>query len=194
MWPEAETLRTSAIISATDPKQTILKIRDKSMKKIDVGQTLAILANIGVIAGIFFLAIEIRQNQASLEEQNTLTRLSGRDTAFEYFSHWRTLLLENPELFDVWYKGRDGEELTSRERRTYRGLCNQYLFMNVALYNRFSALELGGEKLAIVENTAQEFAASENSAMCWNRMNESVRNRGYSEFADLVENSILETG
>ena len=35
------------------------------MKKIDLGQTLQILANIGVIAGIVFLAVEIRQNTVS---------------------------------------------------------------------------------------------------------------------------------
>jgi hypothetical protein len=31
------------------------------MKKIDLGQTITILANIGVIVGIGFLAIEIQQ-------------------------------------------------------------------------------------------------------------------------------------
>ena len=32
------------------------------MEKIDLGQTLTILANLGVIAGIFFLAIEVRDS------------------------------------------------------------------------------------------------------------------------------------
>jgi hypothetical protein len=32
------------------------------MKKIDVGQTIQVLANLGVLAGIVFLAIEVRQN------------------------------------------------------------------------------------------------------------------------------------
>jgi len=37
------------------------------MKKIDLGQTISTLANIGVIAGIAFLAIEIQQNTAAVE-------------------------------------------------------------------------------------------------------------------------------
>jgi hypothetical protein len=37
------------------------------MKKIDFGQTITIIANIGVIAGIAFLAIEIQQNTAAVE-------------------------------------------------------------------------------------------------------------------------------
>lgn len=51
------------------------------MKKIDVGQTISVLANIGVIAGIIFLAIEIRQNNQLLNAdaigavfENRLTR------------------------------------------------------------------------------------------------------------------------
>ena len=34
------------------------------MKGINVGQTIQILANVGVIAGLVFLAIEVGQNQA----------------------------------------------------------------------------------------------------------------------------------
>ena len=37
------------------------------MKKFDIGQMIGILANIGVIAGIVFLGIEIRQNTQSLQ-------------------------------------------------------------------------------------------------------------------------------
>ena len=32
------------------------------MKKIDLGQAIGILANVGVIAGIVFLGMELRQN------------------------------------------------------------------------------------------------------------------------------------
>ena len=37
------------------------------MKKIDLGQTITILANIGVITGIAFLALELRQNTAAVQ-------------------------------------------------------------------------------------------------------------------------------
>ena len=39
------------------------------MKKIELGQTITILANIGVIAGILFLAFELRQNNQFLAAQ-----------------------------------------------------------------------------------------------------------------------------
>ncbi len=38
------------------------RIETRKLKKIDLGQLLQILANVGVIAGIVFLAVEIRQS------------------------------------------------------------------------------------------------------------------------------------
>ena len=40
------------------------------MKKIDLGQTFQILANVGVIVGIIFLAVELRQNNEQLRLQS----------------------------------------------------------------------------------------------------------------------------
>lgn len=44
------------------------------MRKIDIGQAITILANLGVIAGIVFLAIEIRQNSALMRIQISQAR------------------------------------------------------------------------------------------------------------------------
>jgi hypothetical protein len=50
------------------------------MKKFDLGQTISIMANVGVIAGIVFLAIEVRQNnlQLAVQSENTLYELRER--------------------------------------------------------------------------------------------------------------------
>ncbi len=39
------------------------------MKKIDLGQTLSLIANVGVIAGILLLVYELNQNRAMMEAQ-----------------------------------------------------------------------------------------------------------------------------
>jgi len=41
----------------------------KKTRRIDLAQTVTILANIGVIAGIVFLTFELRQNNAQLASQ-----------------------------------------------------------------------------------------------------------------------------
>ena len=39
------------------------------MKKLDPGQVITIVANIGVIAGIVFLVVELRQNNQLMETE-----------------------------------------------------------------------------------------------------------------------------
>lgn len=46
------------------------------MKQFDLGQTVSIFANLGVIAGIVFLGIELRQNNDLMNEQQRFNRLS----------------------------------------------------------------------------------------------------------------------
>jgi len=46
------------------------------MKKIDLGQAITILANVGVIAGIAFLGIELRQNNELMASQQRFNRLA----------------------------------------------------------------------------------------------------------------------
>lgn len=61
------------------------------MKKIDLGQSISILANVGVIAGIVFLAFELRQNnellvaqtsyaQFNVEQQRRMLRMQESET------------------------------------------------------------------------------------------------------------------
>ncbi len=39
------------------------------MKKVDIGQTIQIIANIGVIAGIFFVGFELQQNTVAVKSE-----------------------------------------------------------------------------------------------------------------------------
>jgi hypothetical protein len=83
------------------------------MKKIDLGQTITILANIGVIAGIVFLAFELQQNnealglQARLERENTVRQGLNRR-------------VENPDLIRAAAKSFSDEELTLEEELLLR--------------------------------------------------------------------------
>ena len=54
------------------------------MKKIDFGQTVTILANVGVIAGLAFLGFELHQNNEFLEQQERYTFLQNVVGATEF--------------------------------------------------------------------------------------------------------------
>jgi hypothetical protein len=79
------------------------------MKNIDLGQGITILANIGVIAGIAFLAYELRQNTLA-------TELVAAQGFLEAAGSTNRLMVENPNLTEIIAKDIEGEELSRAER------------------------------------------------------------------------------
>jgi len=90
------------------------------LKKLDLGQTISILANLGVIAGILFLGIELRQNNTLMESQARFNRLS---VITEGYGPWA----ENGELAELRVRASNGEELSEVERRRIEGAIMQIL-------------------------------------------------------------------
>jgi len=88
------------------------------MKKIDLGQTITILANVGVIAGIIFLAIEVQQNTASLNESRNLAIAQAQqDRASDLDESFRSLAnSEHLPLIFLKYADSGISSLTEEER------------------------------------------------------------------------------
>lgn len=78
------------------------------MQKINLSQTLSVLANIGVIASIVFLALETRQSTIAIQLQ-TAQSYTSEMNATDYF------ILENPYQFEITGKILAGEEITPEE-------------------------------------------------------------------------------
>ena len=93
------------------------------MKKLDLGQTLGILANVGVIAGIVFLGFELRQNNQLMEAESRAARAERTTTLAEMVS-------SNLDLASAIAKVRAGETLSPSEEvliysfyiRRFRGM------------------------------------------------------------------------
>ena len=86
------------------------------MRKIDLGQSIQILANIGVIAGIVFLAVEVGQNQTSLEEANRLNERMIHDTALDRLMEFSALIAASEQVADIWIGGLGDQDLGCRKR------------------------------------------------------------------------------
>ena len=83
------------------------------MKKIDIGQALAILANVGVIAGIVFLGIEIRDSNTQATIATTIS-VSGQ------LATWKEFIAADGELSEIYASGMiDLGQLSSRERTQF---------------------------------------------------------------------------
>lgn len=90
------------------------------MKKIDIGQTIQILANVGVIAGIIFLAMEIRTNTAT----NRIAVFQGSS------ANWMQInaqLATDEELVVLLDRAFAGERLDGIESRQFEGWVKQQL-------------------------------------------------------------------
>ena len=79
------------------------------MKKIDLGQMVSILANIGVLAGIVFLGFELQQNNDQLQAQSR-ANLYDMQTAIQ-----SAIFGNTGGLTDIVSKARQGDALTPNE-------------------------------------------------------------------------------
>jgi hypothetical protein len=52
------------------------------MKKIDIGETMQIVASLSVIAGLFFLAFQVRQNTAAVQAQTLQALVEASASCF----------------------------------------------------------------------------------------------------------------
>ena len=78
------------------------------MKKIDVGQSIGILANISVLVGILLLVYQLDQNRLIMQAQ-TRTVLAQGVTDILY------RLSVDDDVSEVWDRGNAGDELTATE-------------------------------------------------------------------------------
>lgn len=68
------------------------------MRKLDLGQTIAIFANIGVIVGLIFLALEVRHSRTATELQTIADVTGGWITL-------NNLIASDTETTRVWITG-----------------------------------------------------------------------------------------
>jgi len=112
------------------------------MKKIDLGQTIQILANVGVIAGIAFLGFELQQN-------NELLRADARGDQRDARTYTLRLILSSPELIDAAFKNTSGESLTDRESFIVRSIELQRLINWEWQFGEYQAGALALDELPV---------------------------------------------
>lgn len=78
------------------------------MKRIDVGKTMTLVANIGVIGGILLLAYELRQNNELMAAEARQIRTSMVIDAWRFSA-------ENSDLAEIRVRERNGEEVSDAD-------------------------------------------------------------------------------
>ena len=150
------------------------------MKNIDVGQAISILANIGILLSIVFLAIEISQNQATIEESNTLNLVARNEALYASGSNFRRLIAENEEVARIWVNGRAGNDLTPLEAERFDQLCGEFFWRETVAFIRNALLDETTERPVRVVREA--LRANPGLKECWDR-----RSRDFPELRAAVE-------
>ena len=81
---------------------------DSPPRRGNLAETMHLLANLGVIAGIVFLAVELRQN-------NDLMEMEARATLTENLQDGWYQVSSDPDLVELFLKDRSGQERAKGE-------------------------------------------------------------------------------
>ena len=100
------------------------------MKKMDIGQTINTFANVGALAGIIFLVVQIGQNNSLLESEARSTRVQIRTDG------WNTLV-DSPDMASMLIKDRSGETLSGEEEFRLNSFWMTTLWRNQWEYEEY---------------------------------------------------------
>ena len=154
------------------------------MRKIYLGQTITILANVGVIAGIVFLAVELQQNNELLEAE-------ARQALVDRRISLAGMVASNDELANVVAKAQAGEEALSPGERRQLYALNVSIFAMVesqfAEYQR-GRLELEDVTVGGLTNALSDSGLSGNVLEFW----ETWKHTTNPDFREFVEEQAIE--
>ncbi len=157
------------------------------MKKIALGQTITILANLGVIAGIAFLAVELQQNNELLAAQ---ARSDLTDRAARYLE----ITMTSPDLSEILTREAAGEPLTTAEEFRLNQAARRLLW---SIEAQFVEVEHGVVTLETlpVRQWRALFHGTTGTDFGVRAQWEQVYRHGTSpSFAEFVEQQIIEPG
>lgn len=129
------------------------------MKKIDLGQTITIVANLGVIAGIILLAFELQQNNDLLEAQARASRAQVRIDAYDIGA-------SNSDLVRTGIKEQNGETLTEYDRAILQSAARAMLTRWQYAYGEWQAGLLGDDDVP-VEDWKRAFNGGLSAQQVW---------------------------
>lgn len=125
------------------------------MKTINLGQTINTLANVGVIAGLVFVGLQLKQDR---EVAEIVTLWEGTNTRM----YWIELVRESP---DLWVKGLAGEPLSSAEAAEFEHVAAAWELFHYTAY--VSQPMLGIDQMKFVREWALELSSHPGLLTWW---------------------------
>ena len=155
-----------------------LNAREK-MKRVGIGQAIQVAANMGVIAGIVFLALEIRQNSDLLSSQARFNNIQNQMS-------FAAMLVADGELTELIARAMQGAEISAGEQLRLRQMLILMLGTWEYEYREFEDGRLSRDDLR-VESKRQDYGLVPRLAPgLW----EDFRVGAYAPFVEFLEAEI----
>ena len=189
-WPKVASRQILARLSGIDPKRPVA-IEQQMEVDLDtdkLNRWLTLGANVGVLAGILLLVIEVRQNQTLLELDQKLSIADSDSIEVERFRELVSLRVQDREVAQIWSDGMAGRELDPIDQQRFSGMCRQNLWADTLMYSRSIALNRTERAQGTVYSVQRQIKENPGMLECWRAHSEGLRSRwGYSDFVDAVE-------
>jgi hypothetical protein len=157
-------------------------MKEWPVKMSSVSETLHLLANLGVIAGILFLGVELKQN-------NDLMEMEARATLTENLQDGWYQLSSDPSLVELFIKDRGGQELSEVEEMRLNAYWMGMLMRREWQHEHFPDAETG------VAGMQRLFSTYGSLRRAWSGTESAARSAGKDnfspEFVRFVEAEIL---
>ena len=147
---------------------------------------LTLVTNIAVVAGIFLLVVELRQNQESMAMEAQRAALESSHLDVSRFTDWRAKFINDPETTELFLSGVAGEELSEADKFRFDAICNDLFWAAALMHERSTTLGRLTYENATVEWMRQTLGIPSIES-CWRDMRDMFKLWGYSEFVDAVE-------
>ena len=154
---------------------------------------LTLIANFGVVAGIFFLAVEVRQNQEMLERDEQARQIEREmrisefsDFAVSRYGRIRDWTVQDPELSVIWTKGLAGEALDPVDQSRFFSMCADRLWSEVLMWERSQILDRQVWQKAVVSALRDDLQTSAGFRRCWGVRQSTLTLWGWGEFVEEV--------
>jgi hypothetical protein len=147
---------------------------------------LILVVNLGVLAGVLLLAVEIRQNQEIMERDQEIALLDASHLDVSRFTDWRAKFINDKATAQLFLDGLEGKELDEADQFRFGALCNDLFWAAALMYER--SVELGRPVYAKATiHWMRETVSQPAIKTCWEDMKGVYLLWGYDEFVSAVD-------
>ena len=148
---------------------------------------LLLLTNLGVLAGVFLLAVEIRQNHEIMQRDQDMRMLDAAHIDVARFTEWRKHLISDKEIAKLYTDAMSGQQLDDVDQVRFNLLCNDLIWAAALMHERSVVLERPDYERATVTWIRDGLANSKAFNDCWTQLRDVYLLWGYEGFVELVE-------